>query len=116
MLVPVLSLALISAVSSFLIIDAEPGLVVLEPGQLVQLSCIVDSDYEYCMWFSPQQQICDFEWKRSEDNITMQECPLNENHQKVVISIQSSSTIIINLLSRYHSTGNTMTDSVESLL
>lgn len=83
MLVPVLSLALISTVSSFLIIDAEPGLVVLEPGQLVQLSCIVDSDYEYCMWFSPQQQICDFEWKRSEDNITMQECPLNENHQKI---------------------------------
>jgi len=98
MLLPLLTLGLMSTASSFLIIDAEPGLVVVEPGQLVQLSCTVDSDYEYCMWFSPHQQICDFEWKRSEDNITMQECPLNENHQKVVISIQSTSTIIINHL------------------
>jgi len=83
MLLPLLTLGLTSTASSFLIIDAEPGLVVVEPGQLVQLSCTVDSDYEYCLWFSPHQQICDFEWKRSEDNITMQECPLNENHQKI---------------------------------
>lgn len=77
-------LQLLSTVSSFLIIDAEPGLVVVEPGQMVKLSCITDSDYEYCLWHSPAKKTCDFEWKRSENNITMQECPLNENHQKVV--------------------------------
>jgi len=83
MLLLLLSLQLLSTVSSFLIIDAEPGLVVVEPGQMVKLSCITDSDYEYCLWHSPAKKTCDFEWKRSEDNITMQECPLNENHQKI---------------------------------
>jgi len=83
LLLLLLSLALLSTASSFLIIDAEPGLVVVEPGQLVNLSCIVDSDYEYCMWHSPNNKMCDFEWKRSEDNITMQDCPLNENHKKI---------------------------------
>merc|ERR550525_1051045 len=35
------------------------------------------------MWHSPADTICDFEWKRSEDNITMQDCPLNDNHEKI---------------------------------
>jgi len=76
-------LAVTHTASSFLIIDAEPGLVVVEPGQTVRLSCVVDSHYEYCMWHSPADTICDFEWKRSEDNITMQDCPLNDNHEKI---------------------------------
>jgi len=91
MLFLLLSLALLSTASSFLIIDAEPGLVVVEPGQLVNLSCTTDSDYEYCMWHSPNNKMCDFEWKRSEDNITMQDCPLNENHKKVVNNIPTTS-------------------------
>ena len=109
-------LALTHTASSFLIIDAEPGLVVVEPGQTVRLSCVVDSHYEYCMWHSPADTICDFEWKRSEDNITMQDCPLNDNHEKVGHHFHSVSTIIIiNVPSRYHSTGSTMINNVEFL-
>jgi len=78
-----ISLALISTTSSFLIIDAEPGLLVVEPGQRVNLSCVVDDHYEYCMWHSPTNSMCDFEWKRNKDNITMQDCPLNQNQEKI---------------------------------
>ena len=114
--VPLLTLAFLSSASSFLIIDAEPGLVVVEPGTVVKLSCVVDSDYEYCMWHSPADTICDFEWKRSEDNITMQDCPLNDNHEKVGHHFHSvSKIIIINVPSRYHSTGSTMINNVEFL-
>merc|ERR1719245_5539 len=35
------------------------------------------------MWHSPTNKMCDFEWKSHHDNITMQECPLNENHEKI---------------------------------
>merc|ERR1719436_984869 len=35
------------------------------------------------MWHSPTNKMCDFEWKRHHDNITIQECPLNENHEKI---------------------------------
>merc|ERR1712141_580891 len=35
------------------------------------------------MWHSPSNKMCDFEWKRHHDNITMQDCPLNENHEKI---------------------------------
>jgi len=84
MLLPLVTLlAILASASSFLIIDAEPGLVVVEPGQVVKLSCVVDDDYEYCMWHSPANKMCDFEWKRSQSNITMQDCPLNENHEKI---------------------------------
>merc|ERR1711902_450391 len=37
----------------------------------------------YCMWHSPANKMCDFEWKRHHNNITMQDCPLNENHEKI---------------------------------
>merc|ERR1719492_313814 len=35
------------------------------------------------MWHSPANKMCDFEWKRHHDNITMQDCPLNEDHEKI---------------------------------
>merc|ERR1712226_1082398 len=35
------------------------------------------------MWHSPSNKMCDFEWKRHHNNITMQDCPLNENHEKI---------------------------------
>merc|ERR1719433_2304307 len=35
------------------------------------------------MWHSPANKMCDFEWKRHNDNITMQDCPLNEDHEKI---------------------------------
>ena len=122
LVVPVVSLvlAIIASASSFLIIDAEPGLVVVEPGSLVKLSCVVDDDYEYCMWHSPNNKMCDFEWKRHHNNITMQDCPLNENHEKVINHIQLTLlTMIINYglpLSRSRSMENMMTEHVESLL
>jgi len=65
-------------VSAFLIIDAEPGVVIKAPGELVTLFCAVDDDYEYCKFISPDsEKICDFEWKRNEGNITMQQCDLD---------------------------------------
>ena len=39
-------------------------------------------------------KMCDFEWKRHHNNITMQDCPLNENHEKVINNI--TLTLIIN--------------------
>ena len=96
LVVSVVTLAIIASASSFLIIDAEPGLLVVEPGHLVKLSCVVDDDYEYCMWHSPSNKMCDFEWKRHHNNITMQDCPLNENHEKVSNNIPSTLTLIIN--------------------
>merc|ERR1712013_774901 len=62
----------------FLITKAEPGVVVVSPGESVTLFCAVDDHYEWCKWFHPGGQFCDFEWKRSEDNITMQECALHD--------------------------------------
>jgi len=61
----------------FLITKAEPGVVVVSPGESVTLFCAVDDHYEWCKWFHPGGQFCDFEWKRNEDNITMQECALH---------------------------------------
>ena len=57
---------------------AEPGVVVVSPGERVTLFCAVDDHYEWCKWFHPGGQFCDFEWKRSEGNITMQDCALHE--------------------------------------
>merc|ERR1711970_1683713 len=40
------------------------------------LSCSVDTHYEWCKFYSPSRQECDFEWKRVQNNITMQGCAL----------------------------------------
>jgi len=61
-------------IQGFLITRAEPGVLVVAPGEEVTLSCAVDDHYEWCKWFHPGGQFCDFEWKRSQGNITMQEC------------------------------------------
>merc|ERR1711915_783677 len=63
--------------SAFLITDAEPGIILVAPGTPVTLSCTVDDHYEWCKWFNPKGEFCDFEWKRKEGNITMQECALS---------------------------------------
>merc|ERR1719347_373197 len=61
MILPVL-LMMTQSGQGFLITKAEP----------------VDDHYEWCKWFHPGGQFCDFEWKRNEDNITMQECALHD--------------------------------------
>merc|ERR1719347_1578965 len=61
MILPVL-LMMTQSGQGFLITKAEP----------------VDDHYEWCKWFHPGGQFCDFEWKRNEDNITMQECDLHD--------------------------------------
>ena len=62
----------------FLITKAEPGVVVVGPGESVTLFCAVDDHYEWCKWFHPGGQFCDFEWKRSENNMTIKDCALHE--------------------------------------
>jgi len=61
---------------AFLITKAEPGVVVVAPGDQVTLFCAVDDHYEWCKFYHPSGEFCDFEWKRSASNITMQECGL----------------------------------------
>ena len=72
------ALLMASSSSAFLITKAEPGRVVVAPGDKVTLFCAVDDDYEWCKWYNPAGDFCDFEWKRSEGNITMQECGMFE--------------------------------------
>eukprot|EP00092_Neocalanus_flemingeri_P035166 GFUD01038270.1.p1 GENE.GFUD01038270.1~~GFUD01038270.1.p1 ORF type:complete len:309 (-),score=87.92 GFUD01038270.1:31-957(-) len=64
--------------SGFLITEAEPGVIRVSPGDTVTLFCAVDDDYEWCKFYHPSGRFCDFEWKRSESNITMQTCGLSD--------------------------------------
>ena len=57
-----------------MITKAESGVLVVAPGDRVTLFCAVDDDYEWFKFYHPSGEFCDFEWKRSENNITMQEC------------------------------------------
>merc|ERR1711874_731318 len=63
-------LVMIPCIQGFLITRAEPGVLVVAPGEKVTMSCAVDDHYEWCKWFHPGGQFCDFEWKRSQNNIT----------------------------------------------
>ena len=36
----------------------------VKQGDSFVLSCTTDAYYEFCMFRSPQGQVCDFEWKR----------------------------------------------------
>ena len=57
-------LLLIASGESFLMTRVKPGLVTVQPGEEINLLCVVDSAYELCTWYNPQHQHCDFEWKR----------------------------------------------------
>ena len=61
----------------FLITKAEPGVVVVNPGERVALFCTVDDQFELCKWFHPGGQFCDFWWNRRKGKIDMQDCPLH---------------------------------------
>merc|ERR1712108_64315 len=58
----------------FLMTRVDPGVTTVKPGDSITMLCVVDNSYEYCKWTNPQQQICDFEWKRAVGNITTQSC------------------------------------------
>ena len=53
-------------------------MILVTPGHTVTLFCAVDDDYEWCKFYHPSGTFCDFEWKRSKKNITMQECALHD--------------------------------------
>ena len=67
-------LLLIASGESFLMTKVKPGQVSVQPGEEINFLCVVDSAYEFCRWYNPQQQHCDFEWKRMSGNITTQKC------------------------------------------
>ena len=71
----VVSLVIASS-ESFLMTRVEPGKVAVQSGEGIDLLCVVDSDYEFCRWINPQQQYCDFAWKRAAGNVTIQECQI----------------------------------------
>ena len=62
--------------SGFQITSFWPGHITVFPDEKVTLNCVVDEAYEWCKFFHPNGKFCDFEWKRSQSNITMQECQL----------------------------------------
>ena len=72
----------------------------------------VDSAYEYCKWVNPQQQECDFEWKRAIGNITTQECHGNFAEKVgfviiiVIISIKITVIIAIGNIITHECHGN----------
>ena len=68
----ILALLLLDYSSGFSMIDARPGLLLVSPGDRVTLACTVDDHYEWCKFYHPGGGECDFEWKRSQNNITMQ--------------------------------------------
>ena len=72
----ILVLLLLDYSSGFSMIDARPGLLLAAPGDRVTLSCTVDDHYEWCKFYHPGGGECDFEWKRSQNNITMQICDI----------------------------------------
>ena len=77
LVVLVVSLVIASS-ESFLLTRVVPGKVAVQSGKNFDLLCAVDSDYEFCRWINPQQQFCDFVWKRATGNVTTQECQIPE--------------------------------------
>jgi len=75
-LVALLVAMVIGSSESFLLTRVDPGKVTVQPGEGVNLLCVVDSDYEFCKWVSPRDRYCDFEWKRASGNITTQDCQI----------------------------------------
>merc|ERR1711963_506904 len=75
-LVALLVAMVIVSSESFLLTRVDPGKVTVQPGEGVNLLCVVDSDYEFCKWVSPRDKYCDFEWKRASGNITTQDCQI----------------------------------------
>merc|ERR550532_614931 len=75
MMHPLFLLLLMASSEGFLMTRVDPGSVVtVNSGDSISLLCVVDSAYEFCKWINPQEQECDFVWKRAEGNITTQEC------------------------------------------
>lgn len=59
---------------AFLMTRVDPGILVAEPGHTVRLLCATDDHWEWCRFTRPDGTFCDFEWKRLQNNVTMQQC------------------------------------------
>ena len=103
------TLLILRSSSGFLITLVEPSLLLVSPGARVNLSCTVDSHYEWCKFYNPSGEFCDFEWKRSENNITMQECALHNRVRVVMLGHRLGAMFPC---FRLHFTVFTMTSSV----
>jgi len=76
-----LLLLVVGCSSGFMITTSRPDQITVMAGKTVTLFCEVDADYEWCKFYHPTGKFCDFEWKRSKGNITMQECQMENKVQ-----------------------------------
>jgi len=78
-IVKLFMLELISSSSGYNMVKVDPGFVSVAPGETTRLLCGTDGHWEYCKWYSPGGQDCDFEWKRMTNSVEKQACSLG-NH------------------------------------
>ena len=83
----------------FFLTTSRPGKVTVAPGEKVTLFCAVDDDYEWCKFYNPSGQFCDFEWKRRKGNITTQECQLADKVGILVWASTFSAELLLGKIS-----------------
>ena len=125
MMLPLPLLLLMASSEGFLMTRVDPGSVTVKPGDSISLLCVVsahilshcqpnsqgvalkcflitqvDSAYEFCKWINPQEQECDFVWKRAKGNITTQEChsAFSEKVPVVIIIVNINIKIIATVI------------------
>ena len=69
--------------SGFQLIEVEPKSATIPKGDKLRLTCIADGYYEWCK-FIHKDKYCDFEWRKSEWNITVKDCSLFEGRMRFV--------------------------------
>jgi len=77
-------LAILVTMSSSFNLEISHDDISVKTGDSFFLSCKADSSYEFCTFRSPNGVWCDYEWKRSEWNVTQGECA--ELHDRVTFS------------------------------
>jgi len=78
-IVKLFMLELISSSSGYNMVKVDPGFVSVAPGETTRLLCGTDGHWEYCKWYSPGGQDCDFEWKRMTNSVEKQACSLGDH-------------------------------------
>jgi len=67
-------LAILVTMSTSFNLEISHDEISVKTGESFFLSCKADSSYEFCTFRSPNGVWCDYEWKRSEWNLTQGEC------------------------------------------